>query len=71
MISDVREYTERVPFAPFSIRTSDGHECSVPTEDHIFITPRGNRSLVIADDGAVAIPGPLHLNGIIEQPNGQ
>jgi outer membrane lipoprotein SlyB len=70
MITDVQEHLERVPFVPFSIRTSDGHEYSVPTVDHAFITPRRNRVVVVADNGAVAILGPLHINGVIEQPNG-
>lgn len=70
MISDVREHLDRVPFVPFLIRTSEGHEYSVPAVDHAFVTPRGNRVVVVADDGAVAILGPLHINGVIEQPNG-
>jgi outer membrane lipoprotein SlyB len=70
MITDVRERLERVPFVPFTIRTSDGHKYSVPTVDHAYLTPRGNRVVVVADNGAVAILGPLHINGLIEQPNG-
>jgi outer membrane lipoprotein SlyB len=70
MIGDVREHLERVPFVPFSVRTSDGHEYAVPTVDRAFITPRGNRVVVVAGDGAVAILGPLHINGVIEQPDG-
>jgi len=70
MIGDVREHLERVPFVPFSVRTSDWHEYAVPTVDHAFITPRGNRVVVVAGDGAVAILGPLHINGVIEQPDG-
>ena len=66
MISDVREHLERVPFAPFVIRTSDGHQYSVPTVDHAHISPRGNRVIAFADDGAVAILGPLHINSVIE-----
>ncbi|MBA3961293.1 MAG: hypothetical protein H0X40_05250 [Chthoniobacterales bacterium] len=66
MISDVREHLERVPFVPFVIRTSDGHEYSVPTVDHAYITPRGNRVVAVADDGGVAVLGPLHINSIIE-----
>jgi hypothetical protein len=69
MIADVREQLDRVPFVPFLIRTSDGHEYSVPTVDHAYITPRRNRVVVVADNGAVAILGPLHINGVIEQPN--
>jgi outer membrane lipoprotein SlyB len=70
MIADVREHLDRVPFVPFVVRTSDGHEYSVPTVDHVFITPSGNRVIVIADDGAVAILGPVHINALVEQPNG-
>lgn len=72
MIPDVRRRLERVPFVPFVIRTSDRHEYSVPTVDHAFITPRGNRLIVVADDGATAVLGPLHINSIIDsQPNGE
>jgi hypothetical protein len=38
--------------------------------DHAYITPRGNRVIVTDDKGTVAILGPLHINGVIEQPNG-
>jgi hypothetical protein len=70
MIADAREQLDRVPLVPFLIGTSDGHEYSVPTVDHAYITPRGNRFDVVADNGAVAILGPLHINGVIEQLNG-
>ena len=71
MIVDVRERLDRVPFVPFLIHTSDGHEYSVPTVDHAFITPRGNRVIVVADNGATAVLGPLHINSVIDQPNGK
>jgi hypothetical protein len=72
MIADVRERLHKVPFAPFLIRTSDGRDYSVPTVDHAFITPRGNRVVVVTDDGATNVLGPLHINSIIDQqPNGE
>jgi hypothetical protein len=72
MIADVRERLDRVPFVSFLIRTSDGHECSVPTVDHAFVIPRGNRVIFVADNGATAVLGPLHINGVIgSQPNGE
>jgi len=72
MIADVHERLLAAPFVPFLIRTSDGREYSVPTANHAFITPRGNRVIVVADDGATAVLGPLHINSIIDsQPNGQ
>ncbi|PYJ61014.1 MAG: hypothetical protein DME71_05055 [Verrucomicrobia bacterium] len=71
MVADVHERLDRVPFVPFLIRTSDGHEYSVPTVDHVFITPRGNRVIVVADNGATAVLGPLHINSVVDQPNGE
>jgi len=72
MIADVRERLLVAPFVPFLIRTSDGREYLVPTADHAFITPRGNRVIVVADDGATAVLGPLHINSVIDsQPNGE
>lgn len=70
MIAEVRQRLDGVPFVPFSVRTSDGHKYSVPTVDHAYIRPRGNRVIVTDDKGTVAIPGPLHISGVIEQPNG-
>jgi hypothetical protein len=71
MISDVRERLEKVPFVPFVIQTSDGHEYAVPTVDHAFITPRRNRVVVVADNGATNVLGPLHINSIVDQPDGE
>jgi len=70
MIDEIRKQLARVPFVPFSVRTSDGHEYSVPTVDHAYITPRGNRVIVTDDKGTVAILGPLHIQSMIEQSNG-
>ena len=67
MITDVREGMERVPFRPFVIRTSGGHDYSVPTVDHVFINPRANRVIVITDQGATAFLGPVHINRVIDQ----
>jgi hypothetical protein len=67
MIADVRERLHKMPFVPFLIRTSDGREYSVPTVDHAFITPRGNRVVVVTDDGATNVLGPLHINSIVDQ----
>jgi len=71
MIDEIRKRMQRVPFVPFSVRTSDGHEYSVPTVDDAFITPRGNRVVVVDDEGTTAILGPLHISSVIEQPNGE
>ena len=71
MIDEIRKQLARIPFVPFSVRTSDVREYSVPTVDHAYITPRGNRVIVTDDRGTVAILGPLHINSVIEQPNGE
>jgi outer membrane lipoprotein SlyB len=70
MIDEIRRQLSRVPFVPFSVRTSDGHEYSVPTVDHAYIMPRGNRVIVTDDKGTVAVLGPLHINSVGEQRNG-
>lgn len=70
MIDEIRKRLQRTPFIPFSVRTSDGHEYSVPTVNHAHISPRGNRVVVFDDEGTSAVLGPLHINGIIEQANG-
>ena len=71
MVGDVRERLLATPFVPFVIRTSGGREYSVPTADHAFITPRRNRVIAVADNGATAVLGPLHINSLIDQPNGE
>ena len=71
MIADVCERLLAAPFVPFVIRTVDGREYSIPTADHVFITPRGNRVIVVADNGATAVLGPLHINSVVDQPNGE
>jgi hypothetical protein len=72
MIADVRGRLERMPFVPFIIGTSDGHEYSVPTVDHAKISPRGHRVVIFTDEDATAILTPLYLNSIIDsQSNGE
>jgi hypothetical protein len=71
MIADVRRRLERVPFLPFIIRTSGGHEYSVATVDYAKISPRGHRVVVFTDEDATAILGPLHINSVVEQSNGE
>jgi hypothetical protein len=67
VIDEIRKRLHRVPFVPFAVRTSDGHEYSVPTPDHAHISPRGNRVVVYDDEGTTAILGPIHINSIVEQ----
>jgi hypothetical protein len=71
MIVDVRERLEKVPFDPFLIRRPDGHEYPIPARDHAHIHPRGHRVIVFTDEGATVVLGALHINSIVEQPNGE
>jgi hypothetical protein len=71
MIADVRQRLLAAPFVPFVIGASDGREYSVPPAGHAFITPPGNRVIVVADNGATAVLHPLHINSVIDQPNGE
>ena len=70
MIDEIRQRLQRVPFLPFSVRPSDGHDYSVPTVDHAFITPRGNRVFVADDEGTTAFLASIHINGVVQQQNG-
>jgi len=65
MIADVRERLEKVPFVPFVIRTSDGHEYAVPTVDHAFITLLGNRVVVVADNARPTFSGRCMLTALL------
>jgi hypothetical protein len=67
MIEEIRKRLHRVPFTPFTVRTSDGHEYAVPTTDHALITPRGNRVVVVDDEGTTAVLGPLHISAVVEK----
>jgi len=71
MMADVRDRLERVPFVPFVIRTSDGHEHPVPSRDRAHISPRGNRVVIFLDAGPAVLLGPVHINSVFEQPNGE
>jgi hypothetical protein len=71
VVDEIRKQVGRTPFTPFSIRTSDGHEYAVPTIDHIHVTPRGTRVIVIDDKDVVSVLPILHINGVIHQANGE
>jgi hypothetical protein len=67
VIDEIRKRLQRVPFVPFVVRTSDSHKYSVPAHDRAFITPRGNRFVVVDDEGTTAVLRALHINSIVEQ----
>ena len=72
MIADVRERLLQPGQRRHPPRRGDGHEYSIPTHDHAFITPRGNRVIVVDDEGTTNVLGLLHINTIVDQrPNGE
>ena len=70
MIAEIRRHLEARPFTPFAVRMTDGREYPVPTLDHIYVTPRGNRVVISDDEGIVVVLPALHISGIVERSNG-
>ena len=70
MIPRIRELLHHTPFYPFTVRTSDGREYSVPTPDHAAISPKGSYCIVFNDDESSTKIAGLHVAAIVEQ-NGQ
>jgi hypothetical protein len=69
MIPRIRELLHSTPFIPFTIRTSDGREYTVPTADHAAINPKGSRVIVFVDDDRQAEVAALHVATVVK--NGQ
>jgi hypothetical protein len=65
MTGDIRKHLDIVPFVPFSIRTADGREYSVPTLDHIYLPPTGGRVVVSDDEGVVVVLPGLLISGLV------
>ena len=69
MIPRIRELLHSTPFIPFTIRTSDGREYTVPTADHAAINPKGSRVIVFTDDDRQAEVAALDVTTVVK--NGQ
>lgn len=71
MIPDIRELIAASPFVPFTIHLIDGEGVRVPTVDHVYITPTGNRVFVSFDDGSYDVIRPLTISRVtVEGANG-
>jgi len=68
-IPRVRELLHAAAFEPFTIRTSDGHEYTVPTADHVAVHPTAPRVIVFLDNGGQIDIAALHLAAVMK--NGQ
>lgn len=65
MLSEIRERLEKTPFVPFRIRMADGHEYSVPTIDHVWLSPSGGGVAVEGDHGGIALLPSRLISGIL------
>jgi hypothetical protein len=69
VIPRVRELLHAAPFEPFTIRTSHGHEYTVPTADHVAVDPSARRAIVFLNNGGQIDIAALHLAAVVK--NGQ
>jgi hypothetical protein len=70
MTGDIRKHLQITPFVPFSVRTSDGREYSVPTIDHIYLPPLGGRVVISDDQGVVVVLPGLMITGLVHANGG-
>jgi hypothetical protein len=66
VIPRVRELLRAAPFEPFTIRTSDGHEYTVPTADHAAIHPSAPGVIVFLDNGGQIDIAALRLAAVVK-----
>jgi hypothetical protein len=59
MLADLRRLASGSPFVPFTIHMADGEKITVPTGDHIAVSPSGGRIVVFGDDDDVIHIFPL------------
>jgi hypothetical protein len=62
VINDIRELVAARPFIAFTIHLVDGGAVRVPTVDHVYVTPTGNRVFVSFDDGTYDAIRPLMIS---------
>jgi hypothetical protein len=69
MIPRIKELLHSTPFSPFTVRTSDGREYTVPTPDHAAVNPKGTYVVVFSDNDTHANVAGLHVAAVVEQSN--
>jgi hypothetical protein len=62
VIEELRRLIAKRPFVPFTIHTVDGGAMRVPTVDHVYVPPPGNRVFVSFDDGSYDTIRPLMIS---------
>lgn len=71
MIPRIKELLHSTPFLPFTVRTSDGREYTVPTPDHAAVNPKGTYVVLFTDHGTHANVARLHVAAVVEQTSDQ
>ena len=66
MIQKIKVLLLKVPFVPFKIRTSDGHEYIIPTSDHAAVPPTSSRVIVFDDQEHETSLSGLHIVAVEE-----
>ena len=67
MIPRIKDLLRTTPFSPFTVRTSDGREYTVPTPDHAAVNPKGTYVVVFSDNDTHANVAGLHVSAVVEQ----
>ena len=67
MIPRIKELLHSTPFAPFTVRTSDGREYTVPTADHAAVNPKGTYVVLFSDDDSHADVAGLHVAAVVKK----
>ena len=67
MIPRIKELLHSIPFSPFTVRTSDGREYTVPTPDHAAVHPKGTYVVLFSDDDSHADVPALHVAAVVKQ----
>ena len=61
MTDEIRKLMHAVPFAPFTVKTSDGKQYRVKHPDYLAISPKGGRITVYADEETSTTLSALHI----------
>jgi hypothetical protein len=67
MIPRIKELLHSTPFLPFTVRTSDGREYTVPTPDHAAVNPKATYVVLFSDNDTHANVAGLHVAAVVEQ----
>jgi len=67
MIPRIKELLHSTPFSPFTVRTSDGREYTVPTPEHVAVNPKGTYVVLFSDHDTHGNVAGLHVAAVVKQ----